>query len=171
MLWDLTGFYWLNSYVGVNPKWDSFFIFISDRLLYVCCAIVLLFFVLWKKPIIYKIKIFGSFVLSAIFSYAVVYLVFHQIWPRSRPFDSLEGVKPLVKESGLSFPSKHAMGAFLLATFTFLYNKKLGVLIFFLSIFVAVGRVFVGVHYPTDVIAGALFGIVVGLLFGNKIKE
>jgi undecaprenyl-diphosphatase len=168
MLWDLTGFFWLNSYAGLNEKWDIFFIFISDKLLYVTFTLVFLLFLLWKKPLIYKIRIFWNFLLAVLLSYATVYLVFHQVWPRLRPFDSLIGVHQLVEESGFSFPSKHAVSAFVLATFVFFHNKRLSFLVFFFGILIALGRIFVGVHFPTDVIGSALLRIIIGILFGSR---
>jgi undecaprenyl-diphosphatase len=67
----------------------------------------------------------------------------------------LIGVHQLVEESGFSFPSKHAVSAFVLATFVFFHNKRLSFLVFFFGILIALGRIFVGVHFPTDVIGGA----------------
>lgn len=168
MSYDNAVFYWLNGFVGINSYLDTFFVFISDRffILVLACALFSIF--LWRGSVGQKIKIIGAFLLASIFSLGLVFLVFHQIWPRERPFISLEGVRQLVAEEGFSFPSRHATLSFLLAIFVFLVNKKLGVLFLVFAVMISLGRVFVGVHYPSDVLWGAIFGFSVGVLFFRR---
>lgn len=80
---------------------------------------------------------------------------------RPRPFVFLEGVKLLISKSpeSKSFPSDHATLAFALAVSLLLSGeKKWGGVALALAIFVALGRVYVGVHFPLDVAAGAVLG-------------
>ncbi len=60
-----------------------------------------------------------------------------------------------------SFPSGHMTFCMALATGVYLYNKKLGYWFFAAALLVGVARVFVGVHWPYDIIAGAILGAVV----------
>ena len=64
-----------------------------------------------------------------------------------------------------SFPSDHATGAFALAVAVFLYDRAVGTLLLVLAAVLAFARVYVGTHYPGDVVAGALIGgaVAVGL--------
>lgn len=82
---------------------------------------------------------------------------------RPRPFDVLD-VTPLEHHSsGHSFPSLHCSSSFVITMSLFYINTILGVIGLIVSIFVAVSRLFAGVHYPSDILAG----ILIGLLFGT----
>jgi undecaprenyl-diphosphatase len=81
---------------------------------------------------------------------------------RPRPYSTLSGVVPLDYESGPSFPSGHAERIFALAA-VFPTRKSMKVLLLYLlAIAVAFSRIYVGVHYPLDVLVGILIGLVVG---------
>lgn len=58
-----------------------------------------------------------------------------------------------------SFPSDHATGAFALATAVLFYNRRLGGALLVLGALLGFSRVYVGTHYPGDVLGGALIGI------------
>ncbi len=73
-------------------------------------------------------------------------------------------------EAWSSFPSDHAVLFFSVATGIYLCSRFLGSIAFFHAIvFVCLPRIYLGVHYPTDLLAGALIGIGMGLL-GNMHK-
>jgi len=61
-----------------------------------------------------------------------------------------------------SFPSGHALFFFAAATAIWHYDKKLGYAFFFAAALISSARIFVGVHWPSDVIAGAALGILTG---------
>lgn len=82
---------------------------------------------------------------------------------RPRPFDVLD-VTPLENHSsGHSFPSLHCSSSFVITTSLFYINTTLGIIGLVVSIFVTLSRLFAGVHYPSDILAG----IIIGLLFGT----
>ncbi len=84
---------------------------------------------------------------------------------RIRPCHELESVRLLVScGSGLSFPSSHAVNSFTVATLLSKFYKRYLVYLFSLAFLIAFSRVYVGVHYPGDIVAGMLLGFVVGLL-------
>lgn len=60
-----------------------------------------------------------------------------------------------------SFPSDHATGAFALAFGIWLYDRTIGTILLVLAAILTFSRVYVGTHYPADVVAGALIGIAV----------
>jgi len=85
---------------------------------------------------------------------------------RPRPFvDEPSTVHLLVAHAAdPGFPSDHATAAFAIATAILLRNRRWGLLALAMAILLAVGRVAVGVHFPTDVIAGAALGSAAALL-------
>jgi len=84
------------------------------------------------------------------------------IFKRPRPV--LEGLPPLGgAPSSLSFPSAHATSSFAVAT-AMTRVEPLGALAFALAIALALGRPYLGMHYPSDVVAGALLGLALGLI-------
>jgi membrane-associated phospholipid phosphatase len=81
---------------------------------------------------------------------------------RRRPV--LEGLPPLGgAPSSLSFPSAHATSSFAVAT-AMTRVEPLGALAFLLAFALALGRPYLGMHYPSDVLAGAVLGVLVGLV-------
>ena len=85
-------------------------------------------------------------------------------WTRPRPFivhhDLITPITQGLQVDPNSFPSGHTYIVFAIAASIFLYgHKRLGVILFVLAILVAVARIGAGLHYPSDVIAGALLGL------------
>lgn len=96
-----------------------------------------------------------------IVTYFVVY--FLKAWvARPRPFAALSGVNLLMKAKGFSFPSGHATMAFMSQTVLWRVFKKWRIALFMLALSVGFARVYAGVHYPLDVLAGIIIGIGIG---------
>ena len=73
-----------------------------------------------------------------------------------------------------SFPSGHSMISFTAATVLFCYNKKLGIPALVLAALIAFSRLYLFVHFPTDVLVGTLIGIGIGIasyIVVNKIAD
>jgi membrane-associated phospholipid phosphatase len=81
-----------------------------------------------------------------------------------RPRPVLDGLPPLGgAPSSLSFPSAHATSSFAVAT-AMSRVEPLAALAFLLALTLALGRPYLGMHYPSDVLAGALLGVGLGLI-------
>lgn len=80
---------------------------------------------------------------------------------RTRPYEVVEGLRILVgRQSDFSFPSGHSSNSLSCAWTIFrLAPRRWGIPVLALAIAIALSRLYVGVHYPTDVLAGAAIGI------------
>jgi undecaprenyl-diphosphatase len=105
---------------------------------------------------------------SALVSAAVALLmaqVIGKIWLRERPFATHPDAHVWGSRShDPSFPSDHASAAFGIAFAVFLFDRVVGSFFLAAATVIAVGRVFVGAHYPADVLAGTLVGLGASLL-------
>lgn len=104
--------------------------------------------------------------LALFFSLLVNNLLLKTLVKRIRPYDLIGGLVPLVqKPSDFSFPSGHTGSSF--ASAWILYHnlpKKAGIPFLILAVLISLSRLYVGVHYPSDVLAGFLTGILSGYL-------
>ncbi len=94
--------------------------------------------------------------------------ILKEFFVRPRPCHTLSGdeIRLLVGcGPGKSFPSSHATNNFALATILTYYFRKYRYWFYSIAALVAFSRVYVGVHYPIDISAGAILGTSVGLLF------
>ena len=81
-----------------------------------------------------------------------------------RPRPVLEGLPPLGgAPSSLSFPSAHATSSFAVAT-AMTRVEPLAALAFALAVALSLGRPYLGMHYPSDVLVGAVLGVALGLI-------
>ncbi len=90
---------------------------------------------------------------------------------RIRPCHMLEGVNLLVTcTKSYSFPSSHAANIFALAVAGSYYFRRVSVPLFILAFLISYSRIYVGVHYPFDVIGGALLGVMIsaGVIWGER---
>ncbi len=84
---------------------------------------------------------------------------------RERPSFTLQNVQLRTNEhSGFSFPSNHAANMFAIATVLSFFALRWKRTFFGLAALIAYSRVYVGVHFPLDVIGGAILGIISGKL-------
>ncbi len=157
---------------------DSFMVFLSHigegGIVWFLIAIPMMFF---KKTRVCGMCVILSMGVTLLFGE----LLMKNIFCRARPCNVNLDIEMLVKRpSSYSFPSGHTSSSFASATTVFLYHKKFGIATLVLAALIAFSRLYNYVHYPTDVLAGALFGILVSLLvyyivkrykFDNKIES
>lgn len=169
---DFIVFHWLHSWIGILPLFDWLFIFFAQYITYVVYGTVIFFFVWINKDHLkdsFK-PIFFVFLSAGIARFVVTELV-HFMYYRPRPFVVFQNITQLVRHDSISsFPSGHAAILFAMATMLSFYYPKVSVWFFLVSILVGIARIAVGVHWPTDILGGALAGIltVVFLRYGFK---
>lgn len=120
-------------------------------------------YLIWNK----RIKaFFCSFLSMGIAGF--MDFVINLFWQRPRPYiahpDLAMPYTVGLRVDDISFPSSHTYIAFAVATSVFMYgHHRLGVALFLMAILVAVARVGTGLHYPSDVVGGAILGIISGI--------
>lgn len=101
--------------------------------------------------------------LSIILARGIVTTVIRRFYPHLRPMDFYHFTS-LIPESGNSFPSGHMAFLFALAATVFFINKRWGWYFMGASFIVGIARIFVGVHWPWDILGGAVVGILSGVI-------
>src|SRR3989344_6625435 len=162
---DLLIFQWFNSWAGVSFFWDWAILFCATYLLYIVVAAILLIFVLTFLPRFRNYwdqnkELVIVALVSAFVSRFVVTEIIRYFYNRPRPFEIVEGARKLMAHPlGSSFPSGHAALAFAVAATVSFYYPKSSILFFLAAIFIGIGRVSAGIHWPSDILGGALVGV------------
>jgi len=162
---DYTLFKDVNGLSGTQP-FDAIFKFAANDLIYVILAIVALTFVVpWRTRRVERRRGSVAATVSAALALLLVIPISGAV-DRARPFVAHPGVahRLIAHAHDAGFPSDHAAGAFAIATAMLLFEPLIGALLLVLAVIVIFARVYVGVHYPGDVLAGAVLGAAVALL-------
>ncbi|MCL4549957.1 MAG: phosphatase PAP2 family protein [Bacteroidetes bacterium] len=161
---DVSVFYFINHTIS-NPLFDKFVPFVTDVKHWYITYIVL-FFILTIKggrtgriaAVVFLILITATDQFSSAFLKHLI--------GRIRPCNVLPDVRILVTcTESFSFPSSHAVNNFAAAIFFSKIYPKFKWTFFIVATLMALSRPYVGVHYPSDIVGGALIGIVFGYIF------
>jgi undecaprenyl-diphosphatase len=108
-------------------------------------------------------KYVPAILVSILLAYIVCDFVLKPLVGRERPYDAMD-LEPIVAVStSFSFPSGHTASSFAAATALYLYDRRYGIPALVFAALVGISRVYLLVHWPTDVIAGAMIGMVCAL--------
>ncbi|MBQ8966707.1 phosphatase PAP2 family protein [Ruminococcus sp.] len=85
---------------------------------------------------------------------------------RTRPYEAINELHAMIgKQRDASFPSGHSSGSFCVASVIFRECRlRIGIPVLLLALSIALSRLYVGVHYPTDVLAGIITGTFYGIM-------
>jgi undecaprenyl-diphosphatase len=163
---DLMIFYFFNHTISL-PILDKFFSLITSVNNWYIAYVILLGISWTKGGKRGKIAVIGV-ILLIIVSDQTGYRLLKELFARPRPCDILTDVITPVGCTGTySFPSNHALNNFAAAFFFYKLFPKLKWVLFITAGLVAISRVYLGLHYPSDIIGGALIGIVFGYIFSK----
>ena len=106
----------------------------------------------------------GSMAIALLLGYLGTNLLLKNLVMRPRPFDAIPQLQALVHAGGWSFPSGHSTSPMAAGVVMFRQlPRPIGALALILAILICLSRLYVGVHYPTDVLCGTLIGILAAL--------
>ena len=163
----------INDFAGKNAILDKIGIFFAEYLPYLIGVAALVFAIYWfvKNK---SWKVLGQTLAAVFLSRGIITEAIRFLWHRPRPFVGHTVNLLINHEASGSFPSGHTTLLFALAAIIYFWNKKIGWLFFALSFLACFARIFVGVHYPLDILAGMVVGIFSGWLIykiGKKFRQ
>ncbi|PIT86265.1 MAG: hypothetical protein COU33_04155 [Candidatus Magasanikbacteria bacterium CG10_big_fil_rev_8_21_14_0_10_43_6] len=164
--WSHILFFKINRSIGGHPRRDAVMLFCAQTLIYVFVSVVLLWALMVLPPEPFKwfiqlIMTAGFFALLTSYSIALV-------WPHRRPSLEFPEIQQLLEPLGTwkSFPSDHTLVSFIFFSIPLFVGAPWYVLtLFFLfAVSISFARVYVGVHYPRDIVGGFVLALGYSLL-------
>ena len=160
-----------------SSTFDPFWILVSEKWFWIPLYVIFLYFLYknFNKKSLFYILLFVALGITASDQIANIFKFgFERLRPCHDP--SLEGLLREVKCGGkFGFYSAHSSNSFFVATYlTMLSGKKIKQLPYFLFVWssiVAYSRVYLGMHFPGDIIVGAIMGILLAIFFGILAKK
>ncbi len=168
---DLSVFYFINDSIS-NKLLDRFFPFITEVDHWYIAYIILIGILFFKGGKLGKISALGAIILIAI-SDQLSSSVFKFWFARTRPcIELFPNVNILTGcTDSFSFPSSHAVNNFAVAAFFTKLYPNLKWVLFIVASLIAISRVYVGRHYPSDVVGGAIIGAAIGYVLSIGVLE
>ena len=142
----------------------------DEGIFWIACAVVLLLIPKYRKT--------GLAVGAALLMGLLICNGILKLWvARPRPYDFQfaqfgNEIRLLIEaQHDFSFPSGHTIASFEAATVLMIHNKKLGIPAMILAVLIAFSRLYLYVHYPTDVLASVVLGIGIAFLADFLVKK
>jgi undecaprenyl-diphosphatase len=161
-------FYAVNNLAGRSHILDLVGIFLASYSQYILVIVLLIVLFYPKESRNYNQKMIAVSLLAALIARFVVKTLIVLLYQRQRPFVNSPLVHHLIstRQSQYlqSFPSGHMIFLFALGTSLFLFNKRLGTFTLILSTIIGLARIYVGVHWPSDIVGGALIGAITSVI-------
>ncbi len=156
---------WIFNFINLHPHnliADNIMIFCSKLGNWGSIWLVVAIIMLFNK----KYRRFGIMALCVLLlSTLIAENLMKPLIARPRPFITDPTLSLLITAPhGFSFPSGHAMSAFAAATIFYYAHHRLGVCAYILAALIAFSRLYLNLHYPSDIICGAIFGALLALL-------
>jgi undecaprenyl-diphosphatase len=165
--WDEAGFHLINGSLR-NRLFDLLMPFVSNKWNFALPAVLLLGYVLLFRP--KRDRIIAVSAIALILLTDETSQLLKDLFQRIRPCGVLNA-DACLRVRSFSFPSNHAANMFALATFLSYNYLRSGLICFLAAALVGYSRIYVGSHYPFDVLGGALWGVLVGFLSAVAIQR
>lgn len=142
-----------------SPLVDGFMVTVTSignaGCIWIAIGLILLLSRKYKK---YGIMLFVTLAICAL----IVNLGIKPMVARPRPYTFNDSIRLLIDEPlDYSFPSGHTAAAFASSVIIYYMNKKLGIISYILAATIAFSRLYLFVHFPSDVLAGLIIGVVI----------
>jgi undecaprenyl-diphosphatase len=150
----------INHLAGHHPILDGLMAGVTNYALYIYAIVLLLIWLLgkeqYKKTVVYA-------AITGILGLFINFIIGH-IYFEPRPFVS-HSVNLLVEHAAdASFPSDHTTGAFALALAVLFVHRKIGIGMFLFALLTGFSRIYVGHHYPFDILGSFLVSLVISYI-------
>jgi undecaprenyl-diphosphatase len=166
---DLGIFYFFNHTLSL-PVLDKFFSLITNVNNWYIAYVILLLISFIKGGRNGRIAAVGVLILIAFTDQLSAHII-KDFVHRLRPCMALSDVlTPMGCTGTFSFPSNHAFNNFAAAVFIYRFFPKLKWALFITAVMISVSRIYLGLHYPSDVLGGAVFGSVAGYYFASFVQ-
>ncbi|HHY72191.1 MAG TPA: undecaprenyl-diphosphatase [Bacillus bacterium] len=146
-------FWAINRMSGRSSLLDKLMVLISNKIRYLYIFILI---IMWFKKRTYKKTVIDAVISACITLIINILIKFFYFKPRPFIRRRVGILLPSKKDS--SFPSKHTLLVFAISTTFFFYQRVLGSIILGVSFLTGLSRIWVGHHYPSDIIGSAILG-------------
>ncbi len=161
----------INNLANKNTALDGIMIFFSKYVPYIFMAVIVIVFLLGitQKNSDYRKIAVNTFVITVI--NLVLSFIIGGIYYVDRPFVNNKVNLLFSHTKDASFPSDHATGTMSIALGLGKYNKSVSIILTILSVIVGFSRVYVGHHYPMDVIGAYVLVFITSYIYNLKLRS
>ncbi len=175
---DLAILRFFNQTIASSPL-DAFFGALTDIMWWIPVYLIIMGLLIWK----YQwrgVRFIVTALLVVAFTDSLCSFVLKPLFARMRPCALLPAGGHLVDwirlpvgmKYDFSFPSNHAANNFAVVAFfsSIFYESKRLRIWYVVAMLIGIGRIYEGVHYPTDIVGGVLVGLTIGFIFSGLLK-
>ena len=159
-------FFWILNFSHRYTSVDLIMIFGAEIVIYL--TLLLIIYLAFRDSIKEK-KSFFMFLIAILITSILVKII-HLFIFEPRPFATFPFQPLVLYNQGPSFPSVHSAIMATIAFSFFWYRSKWSYFLLFLMLWVGFARIYIGVHYPLDIIAGFLVGLA-AVYLAHKLKK
>lgn len=162
---NLTLFRLINNLANKNALLDKIMIVSSKYVIYLYALLVGLYFIMGYVGKNKKAKKIVTPIIALLTLNFILTFIIGIVWYEPRPFIHYTVNLLYAHKNNASFPSTHSVGVMTIALGVNNKNKKFGKILIIIAIIVGISRVYVGQHYPLDVLGGFLLAIISNFIY------